>query len=181
MRRLVSAVPPITRRGALMALAAILPAACKRAKKPPLETVEQSANLLSAVQTSDPAASAQLIRGFYPPEASAWRWTMQNFSVALKPPPGSAQKGAKLNFKFNFPEPIFKKVGTLTLNTTINGLKLPPEMYSMPGNYTYSRDVPASALSGDAAAIDFACDKVFPPTGDDRRELALVAVSISLE
>jgi|SRR5579871_2568907 len=178
MRRLVN------RRKALVAVvipAAILAQACKRKKASQLETVEQSANLVSAVQMSDPAASAQLIRGFYPPEASAWRWTMQNFSVALAPPPGAAQKGAKLNFKFNFPEPIFKKLGTLTLNATVNGLKLPPEMYSMPGNYTYSRDVPASALSGNAAAVDFACDKVFPPTGDDRRELALVAVSISLE
>lgn len=178
MRRLVN------RRKLVMAAlvpAAIVAQACKRKKKSQLETVEQSANLVSAILMNDPATSGQLIRGFYPPEASAWRWTMQNFSVALAPPPGAAQKGAKLNFKFNFPEPIFKKLGTLTLNATINGLKLPPEMYSMPGNYTYSRDVPASALSGNAAAIDFACDKVFPPTGDDRRELALVAVSVSLE
>jgi|HubBroStandDraft_6_1064221.scaffolds.fasta_scaffold60915_2 hypothetical protein len=178
MRRLVN------RRKALAAVlvpAAIAAQACKRAKKSQLETVEQSATLLSVVQMTDPAASAQLIRGFYPPEASAWRWTMQNFSVALKPPPGAAEKGAKLNFKFNFPEPIFKRLGTVTLNATINGLKLPPEMYSTPGNYTYSRDVPASALSSNAAAVDFACDKVFPPTGDDRRELALVAVSVSLE
>jgi hypothetical protein len=98
MRRLVN------RRKALAAVlvpAAIAAQACKRAKKSQLETVEQSATLLSVVQMTDPAASAQLIRGFYPPEASAWRWTMQNFSVALKPPPGAAEKGAKLNFKFN--------------------------------------------------------------------------------
>jgi hypothetical protein len=173
------AAPP-TRR-ALLALVASAAVACKRKKKSPLETLEQSANLVSVVQVTDPVASAQLIRGFYPLEANAWRWTMREFSVALKPPPGAAQKGAKLNLQFSYPEVVFNKLGTLTLNATIDGLKLPPETYSKPGNYTYTRDVPASALSGNAAAVDFVCDKVFPPTGDDRRELALVATSISLE
>ncbi len=171
----------LTRRGALLAFTAAVGAACKRKKKSTLETVEQSANLVSVVQVTDPVASAQLIRGFYPLEAGAWRWTMREFSVALKPPPGAAQMGAKLNFHFSYPEVVFNKLGTLTLNATISGLKLAPETYSKSGNYTYSRDVPATALTGNAAAVDFVCDKVFPPTGDDRRELALVATSIGLE
>jgi hypothetical protein len=177
VRRLI----PLGTLSVLIALLALVPAACKRKTSSATAPAESSAQLLSVVNMSDPAAAAQLAHGFYGLEASTWRWTMQKFSVALKPPPGAAQNGARLTFSFSVPGVVVGRLGPIQLSATINGLALAPETYAQPGKYTYARDVPASALSGDAVTVDFACDKVLPPTGDDSRELALIAVSVGLE
>jgi len=155
---------------------------CKRSAENPSSLVtEHAAPLVSVVEVKDPVASAQLVQGFYPLEAGTWRWTMKQFEVALKPPPGAAENGAKLNFKLAVPEAILSKVGPMTLSAKINGLALSPETYSKSGDYVYDRDVPAAALKGDAVAVQFSCDKGLGPTSDDARELSLIAVSIGLE
>jgi hypothetical protein len=154
---------------------------CKRAKHDPEALVPEKAGpLLSAVNVNDPAASAQLVRGFHALEAGSWRWTQKQFEVALKPPPGAAENGARLNFKLNVPEGVVAKYGAVTLTATINGLMLPSETYPKSGDYTYARDVPATALKGDAVAVQFVSDKAIPPTAEDQRELSLIAVSIGL-
>jgi hypothetical protein len=157
-------------------------ASCKRsASNPSALVTEKAAPLVSVVNVNDAAASAQLVGGFHPLEAGTWRWTMKQFEVALKPPPGASEKGATLNFKLAAPEAILAKLGPVTLKATINGLALPPETYSKPGDYVYSRDVPASALKGDVVAVQFTTDKGIEPTAEDARELSLIAVSIGLE
>jgi hypothetical protein len=106
---------------------------------------------------------------------------MKQFEVALKPPPGSMQNGARLNFRLAVPEPIVAKFGPVTLNATIDGLALPPETYQKSGNYIYTRDIPASALKVDVVVVQFACDQGIAPSAQDARELSLIAVSIGLE
>ncbi len=156
--------------------------ACKRAKRNPgALTLEQDASLTSVVKMNDPAASPQLVRGFYGLEGGVWRWTMKRFEVALKPPPGAAQNGARLTFKFTLPEAISSRLGPVTVSATINGLVLPPETYVKSGDYVYTRDVPANALKDDAVIAAFSSDKAIPPSADDTRELALIAVSVGLE
>jgi hypothetical protein len=155
---------------------------CKRAAHDAKALVpEQNAPLVSVVNVNDPAASAQLARGFYSLEAGTWRWTMEDFEVALKPPSGAGENGARLNFRLNAPEPIISKFGAITLTATVNGLALAPETYAKPGDYVYARDIPPSALKGDAVTVEFHSDKAIPPTANDSRELALIAVSIGLE
>jgi hypothetical protein len=155
---------------------------CKRSTQAPSALVtEKAAPLASALNVNDAGASAQLVRGFHVVEEGHWRWTMKQFEVALKPPRGASEQGARLNFKLAVPEAIVSKVGPITLNATINGVALPPETYSKSGDYVYSRDVPASALKADAVAVQFTTDKGFEPTAQDHRELSLIAVSIGLE
>jgi hypothetical protein len=160
----------------------MIPAGCKRPRHDPQAVVpEHDVPLVSVVNMNDPAAATQLVRGFYTLEANTWRWTMKNFEVALKPPTGAAQKGARLSLRLTVPEPIAAKLGPVTVKATINGLALPPETYSKAGDYLYTRDVPAAALKGDTAIVAFACDKGIAPTEADARELAIIAVSIGLE
>lgn len=172
----------VTRRELLLLLAATCSTACKRAKRNPaaLEP-EHSVPLTSVVNVNDPAASQQLVRGFYGLENGQWRWTMKRFEVALKPPSGAAQNGARLTLKFTIPEVIFTRLGPVTLSSTINGLRLPPETYAKPGDYLYARDVPASALKDDTVMAAFDSDKAIAPSAADARELALIAVSVRLE
>ena len=163
-------------------LALIALVGCKRSTHDAQALVpEPSGPLLSVVSVSDPAASAQLVRGFYGLEAGTWRWTAKQFEVALKPPGGAADSGAKLSFHLNVPDAVVAKFGPVTLNATINGLALAPETYSKPGNYVYARDVPAAALKSDAVVVQFSSDKGIAPSADDQRELSLICVSFGLE
>ncbi len=135
---------------------------------------------LSVVKMSDPAAEPQLVHGFYSVESGSWRWTGSKFAVKLRPPDGSAQTGATLQFQFSLPDVIVNKVGPVTLSASVNGTALSSQTYSKSGEYLYSAAVPGAALSAGTATAEFATNKAMPPANGDKRELALVAVSVGL-
>ena len=150
--------------------------ACKRTAK----HTEIAPELLSVLPMDDPRADAQLVKGFYLPEGGSWRWTAGKFSVILRPPPGAALAGARLELMLNIPDVVFKQLGAITLSATAGGSALAPEKYTQPGNQVYARDIPGSALSGDNISIDFATDKAIPAGKLEKRELALIVTSVSL-
>lgn len=130
---------------------------------------------------SDQAATVQLVKGFHSLEGGAWRWTAGKFQVLLKPPLAAAQRGAVLSFAFSIPEVVIQKLSVITLTASVGGTKLKSETWSKPGAYTYSADVAAALLAGDAVTFDFEFDKSLPSGSVDQRELAVVATSIGLE
>lgn len=153
----------------------LAPVACKRARHAP-----SGPDLLSVVPMDDSNAGAQLVRGFYPLEGGPWRWTAGRFSVILRPPPGAAQFGARLELKLNIPEVAFRQLGAMTLSATADGKPLAPEKYAAAGDYVYARDVPAAALGGDSVSFEFATDKAIPAGKIEKRELALIVTSVGL-
>jgi hypothetical protein len=150
---------------------------CRRRRK---GAAADDGQIQSMLNVREPRAALQLIRGFHSVEADAWRWAEHQFSVVLKPPAGSAQKGAKLEVKISVPDVLLNKLGPLTLSAKVNGVPLDPQTFSQPGDFTYTRDVPPSALGGEAVTAEFTVDKFIPPTGEDQRELALIVFSIGL-
>jgi len=128
----------------------------------------------------DPRADVQLIRGFYPPEGGSWRWVAGKFAVVLRPPPGAAQYGARLELKFNLPDAVLKQAGAPTLSATIAGTPLDPERLIVSGANVYTRDVPAAQLGGDTVDIEFASDKPIPAGKLEKRELGLIVSSVGL-
>lgn len=167
MRRLVAAF-------ALLAL--VGSEGCRRKKNVKV----REDGLASVVNVADPGDSAQLVRGFSNVEADAWRWTTSKFSVVLRPPAGAAQNGAKLQLVFTLHEAVVKKLGPVTVNATVNGTAVGPETFSTAGDYTYSHEVPASALGSDVVTAEFTTDKALAPTEQDKRELALIVKTIGL-
>jgi hypothetical protein len=163
---------------ALIAMAVAGPEACKRKKK--VEPVKL-ASPQSVVAMNDPAVAGQLTSGFYGIEGGAWRWTARTFSVVLLPPAGSAQNGARLHFKFTLPDAVINKLGPIQLRASVGGVALPPKRYLMAGSFDYGSDVSAGAFTGGLVTVEFSCDKALPPTGDELRELALIAESAGLE
>ena len=105
---------------------------------------------------------------------------MKSFTATLRPPAGAAQKGAVLELKFTIPEVMLNRVGPMTLAARINGIDLGAQTFSSSGDFTYTRDIPATALGSDAVAIDFAVDKGLPPGDTDPRELAVIVTSVGL-
>ena len=171
MRRLILA-------GMLVALLAA--PGCRYKRKPRERAPINDGEPVSLLNVADPRAEFQLTRGFWTVEGGAWRWTMKNFTVTLRPPAGSAQKGATLELKFNIPDVMFNRVGAMTLDAHINGVDLGPQKYPSAGEFVYRRDVPAAQLAAAAVAIDFSVDKGLPPSHQDTRELAVIVSSIGL-
>lgn len=169
----------------LVAGAALLMAfaACRKPDTITIEDTEPApvARLSSTVHAADPGAAAQLKEGFHSIEQEAWRWTQKRFAVALGVPEGAARTGAALSLRFALPEPVTARVGSLSLSAEVGGVSLPPEFYSKPGEYIYTRDVPSAVLAGDTVVVVFSADKAIPPGPADRRELALIFSSVSLE
>ena len=155
---------------------------CKRKQRTQAQvTPEEQVGLVSTVHAADPRAAVQFVKGFYEPEAGAWRWTTGQFAVTLKPPKDAAQKGANLTLKFVAHEAVMKRLHSITLSAKVGTLDLKPETYTNPGEYTYTREVPASALGGDAVTVNFSLDKVLPAGEIDQRELGVIVSVAGLE
>ncbi len=135
---------------------------------------------VSVVNVADPSTAKQLVGGFYKIEAKSWRWTSRQFIVSLLPPPGSEQRGAKLNLHFFIPDDQIAKLGPMTLNAEIDDYSMSPETYSTGGEHYYIREVPANLLHTNIVPVIFSFDKASPPAGADGRELGAVVSLISL-
>jgi hypothetical protein len=166
---------------ALVLCLALAPLACKRKKVRVQQTDEEAPRVSSMVHMADPRAASQLISGFHDVEQNSWRWTSGRFSVILRPPRGAAQKGAVLKMKFTVLDVVMQKLKSQTLSATLEGLALAPETITQPGEYTYTRDIPADKLGGETVRVDFALYKFLPASSQDNRDLGVVASSIALE
>ena len=166
-------------------IALLLTGACRgkhnRATVQNEEPPEGGPRIASTLKMGDAAAAAQLLHGFYGLEGGAWRWTAGTFTVLLRPPLASAQRGATLTFVFSIPDVLIQKLKTVTLTATIGTTKLKPETYSKPGSYTFTADVPAELLAKEAITVDFALDKSLAAGSVDQRELGVVATAVTLE
>ena len=159
----------------LLLTLAFAPLGCKR--KP---AGQEAPGMASTIHMGDPRIGNQLVSGFYGIEQNAWRWTGRRFSLELRPPFGAAQQGATLKLRLTVPPVIVEKLTSISLSATIGGSTLPPETYTQPGDYTYTRDVAPALLAGESVRVDFELDKSMPPTGADLRDLGLVVLSAGL-
>ena len=159
----------------------VAPMGCKRKKVRVGATDEDTPKMMSVLNMGDPKIEPQLIKGFHGIEAAAWRWTEKQFTVALRPPFGSSQKGARLTARLTVPTPTIEKLKTVSLSATAGGSALPPETYTTAGDYVYVREIPASLLTGDSLRVDFQLDKAMAPSGADIRELGIIVLTIGLE
>jgi hypothetical protein len=165
-----------------LAISLLFSASCRREEKIKLEPTDESTPaLVSTVQASDTKAAVQLVRGFHALEQNSWRWTMGRFVVALRPPAGSSDRGATLTLKFTLPQPVIDNVKSTTIRASIQNTPVGSQTYSNPGEQTFTADVPAKLLKGDAATVEFTMDHFLSAGTVDGRELGIVFVSVGLE
>lgn len=168
-------------RRLIFAVAMIATLACGKRKEATPSPVASSSGLAGTIAAGDAAAASQFVRGFYPPEQNAWRWTQKEFTVRLKPPDGAATRGAALRLRFTIADAVLAKTGPLTLSATVGSVPQEPQTFAAAGEQIYLRDIAAGALTGEAVEVTFQVDKALPPGDADRRELALIVSSASLE
>jgi hypothetical protein len=170
------------RRLTLAAILLLLIAPCCRRRNLSVETVEDGdPQLVSMIHAADPRAAIQLVRGFYDIEQNSWRWTMGKFAVTLRPPAGASKNGAVLQLKFAVPDAVIDdRLKSVTLKASISGVAMDPETYTKSGEYVYSREVPASSLTGETVTVDFALDKFLAAGMVEQRELGVVLTTVGL-
>ena len=167
---------------ACLASLLLTPTGCKRKQPARVEVVEtESQALATVIHVADPKASVQLVRGFHELEENAWRWTARRFTVALRPPRSSSERGAILQLKFNIADSVIGRVKSVTLKARAGKLELAPETYTKSGEHLYSREVPASLLGGEVITVDFEVDNFLAAGVVETRELALIVSTIGLE
>ena len=166
------------RLAATLTLAALLTGCGRSSAQTPLP--EEPAELLSVVEMSNPRGFVQLASGFWNLEGNAWRWATRSFKVVLRPPTQAATNGARLQVNLRVPPIIHDRLGSLTLEATVNGSALAPQTYSEVQYYAYERDVPAAALAKPAVLVEFTTDKSTPAPEDASRELSLIILSVGL-
>jgi hypothetical protein len=159
----------------------LLTPACKKKHPTAVLTSSSDGALATMLHVSDPRTAPQLIKGFYPIENRAWRWTQSKFSVSLRPPLTGPKNGARLVLKFVIPQVVLDKLHSLQLSAKVNGIDLAPQEYTKSGEQTYTRDVPAIALPLTAVNVDFALDKFLPPSPADNRELGVIVSAVGFE
>ena len=144
-------------------------------------TEEEPPQPSTEVQAADPLASSQLLSGWYKVEGNSWRWTAGKFAVLLRPPIGSATKGAVLTLNFTVPAVVISQLRSVTLWASIQGTRLAPETYAQGGRAAYTRNVPANLLSGNTVRIDFELNRVMVPGKGDSRALGVIADRVGLD
>lgn len=164
----------------LLAAALSFSAGCKK-PPPQVDTIEdENQPALSVVPMAHPRAAPQLLSGLYDVEQGAWRWTMGRFAIALEPPPGAASKGAVLEVNLTAPVPVLARFKSVTLSAAVEGMPLAPETYTTPGDYTYTREVPAAALTVAPVKVTFALDHYLKAGEVERRELGIILTRAGL-
>ena len=116
-------------------------------------------------------------RGWHAVEERGWRWTERQFAVRFE----SARKvdASLLRLRLYVPEAVLEHCAKITLEAIANGVALPPETYTQPGEYEFVRSLaPFSTAAGDIR-IDFSLSAALPPDATDRRERGLIVASIN--
>ena len=134
--------------------------------------------LLKSV-TAEMARSAELVRGWHAIEYGCWRWTEREFAALLRVPPERTR--VKLKLHFYLPEAVIARLGPISLAASVNGSPLEPQTYTAPGEYVFTRSLPAGSESAERLLAEFRLDRALPPDEDDPRERGLVVSWIGLQ
>ena len=133
-----------------------------------------------AFKMGDPAASRQLVGGFYSIEAKTWRWTARDFVISFRTPSEATRRGATLSFEFVVPDVMIQKLSTVRLAAAVQGTQVGAQQYTAAGPYTFKAEIPAELCGSADTVVDFHLDKAMPPSGGDSRELGVIATAAAL-
>jgi hypothetical protein len=150
----------------------LCPTGCKRRHGPPA--------VVTDARAGDPQVAGRFTDGFYNIEANAWRWTAKEFSITLNPPAHASERGATLVLHLVVPDPVIEHSKFVELSSSIDGLKLDPQVFAKAGPYTYERDIPAAKLQGKEVRIEFSVDHTLPPQNGDVRTLGIIVHEVGL-
>jgi hypothetical protein len=141
---------------------------------------ESTAQPVSAFKMNDPAASRQLVGGFYSLEGQTWRWTKRDFVISFKTPPEATRRGAVASFDFVIPDIVIQKLSSVQLAAAVSGKQMGLTRYASSGSHTFQAEIPAELCANPQTVVDFHLEKALPPASGDGRELGVIATGAAL-
>lgn len=115
--------------------------------------------------------AAELLGGWHPVEEGGWRWTEKCFAIRV-----AGGYGSVLRMGLALPEALAAQICPVTLSATVNGVPVPPEVFSGAGSYLYARQLPP----GDGVEMAFTLDRALEPGEHDWRELGVIVTSLEI-
>jgi hypothetical protein len=125
-----------------------------------VELVAQSEPRLSYLRMNDPAASEQLLSGFYQVENNAWRWMAPEAVAVLKVP----ERVTRFELMLTIPDAAPAR----RIRVAINGIMAANQTYLAPAGYTLTAPV-SNLAAGTAPLVTISVDKGFQAPPDDRK------------
>ncbi len=167
---------------AILAVSLTAVSACHRQERVYIEDddTDSASTLVSSFKMYEPAASRQLMGGFYDLEANSWRWTARDFVIDFKTPPLAATRGATLSFSFVIPDVVIRKVPAFQLAAAVHGRQIGVQNYTAAGPQTFTAAIPRELCGPAETVVDFHIPKVMPPSDSDKRELGVIATAAAL-
>ena len=145
------------------------------------EDGEGLSQLLSSVHVADPRGEPQLLRGFYPLEEGAWRWTAKRFAVILATPPPVEGHQSDLDLRATLPH-AFQAYLPITISAEINHVNIGSHVFSeLVHEKLITLPIPAGVLTDGPALVEFTLDKALTPTTGETRELGMVVTSVAIK
>lgn len=133
---------------------------------------------LSTFSVANPAASKQLVAGFYSTE-NGYRWTGPTFTVALPPP--NPERPAELTLSLFLPPNEVEQLGPVTITATGSEYQFGRATYDKAGPHDFTFQIPERAFScTNVLPVTFSLDKYMHPSNGDSRQLGVVVNRISL-
>jgi hypothetical protein len=133
---------------------------------------------MRSFSAADPAASKQLVVGFYPSE-NGYRWTGPTFTVAL--PADNPAHSAEVTLSLFLPPNEIEQLGPVTITATGSEYQFGRATYDQAGAHDFTVQIPQGALScTNVLPVTFTLDKYMHPSNGDSRELGVVVNRISL-
>jgi hypothetical protein len=116
----------------------------------------------------------ELLKGWYEPEGSGWRWTQREFSLRL---PHCAGKRVTITVELFIAAELTATIGAVILTLSLDGVQLPKAIYREPGAYTLVRRVDRPAES--IGILECSLNGALTPDSNDARERGVVIETIS--
>ena len=114
-------------------------------------------------------------KGWHMPEESGWRWTERRFAIRIES--SCLASVDQIYMSVHIPEVVLDRFGEVTVRAIANGVSLPEERYTEPGQHEYRRKLPAPTGESDVR-IDFSIDRALEPDAADARERGIIVRSI---
>jgi tRNA (mo5U34)-methyltransferase len=121
----------------------------------------------------DRLANLELLDGWHDSEETGWRWTAREFGVRVRCGAGRRV----LTMKLYVAEESVRRLSTITLQATANGVALAPAVFDTVGMESYVRELQSE--SGDLE-LRFRLDKALPSEESDDRERGIIVASMQV-
>jgi hypothetical protein len=130
------------------------------------------------LKTTRALRNVETAYGWTEDEGVGWRWTLPRFGAWLRPP--RLVRSAQLELRIFVPDEHFVLTGPITIEATVAGRLLGPQTFPASGDWFYRAEITDLPEDGSPIFVEFVVTPALIAPPPDKRELGVIAASLSL-